>query len=187
MKELHRYRVKEVKDIDCLTDKKGFASFHLTPECDDSVLSVPISSIVCNLVSPNSGNINCTVIANPNPGTYKVQFQLVASGHQVNTEVCNAKLASTSLVIPFHFCLETLTPIYGMVSYSLGVAINNNILVSDGNDVCILQNSGTLIQRLSEFNVGVMVAKNCCYVGGIFTTDSTVYVIYNGHVSRHLI
>ena len=97
----------KVKKIDhCqITCEKERVSFPLSLELPNSssLLTVPLSSLSCSVVSTDNTPINTTVTTTDHPGVYRIHCSPVMNGpHQVNVQVNNVQLESTSLVIPFN-------------------------------------------------------------------------------------
>ena len=167
---LQQCRVKKVGCFDRQPKEKKF-SFLLSMEApDSSLLSVPLSSLRCNLVPVGKGDqpIHTTVTTtSTDPGVYRIQCNPSTSGtHIVKVKVYDVHLADTFLVIPFNPYLDNITPvrIITELNYPCGVAIDDNhVLITEygGNCVTILDREGKKVKSLGGEGGGGNVKFSC--------------------------
>ena len=147
---LQQCRVKKVNCFERLPKVKSI-SFSLSLEApDSSLLSVPISSLRCSLVPVGKGDqpIHTTVTTTTDPGVYRIQYDLSASGyHTVKVQVYDVQLEDTSLVVPINPYLENIAPvnIIDELKGPWGVAVSND------NHVIVTENLGQCITILDRF------------------------------------
>ena len=101
---LQQCKVKKIDRRHQITCEKERVSFPLSLESpNSSLLTVPLLSLSCSVVSTDNTPINTTVTSTEHPGIYRIHCSPVMNGpHQVNVQVNNVQLKSTSLVIPFN-------------------------------------------------------------------------------------
>ena len=148
-----------VKKIDCIIPAGKAVSFSLSMEAPDtSLLSVPISSLRCNLVPVGKGDqpIHTAVTTtSTDPGVYRIQCNPSTSGtHTVKVQVYNVQLEDTSLVIPFNPYLDDITPVRTITDLKCpwGVAVtdNDHVIVAEyrGSCVTVLDREGKKVKSL---------------------------------------
>ena len=126
-----------------VTCEKERVSFPLSLELpNSSLLTVPLSSLSCSVVSTDNTPINTTVTSTEHPGIYRIHCSPVMNGpHQVNVQVNNVQLESTSLVVPFnpYFAKHTSIRTIDELNRSYGVAINDDghVIVTENQGSCI--------------------------------------------------
>ena len=151
----------EVKKIDrCqITCEKERVSFPLSLELPNSssLLTVPSSSLSCSLVSTDNTPIDTTVTTTDHPGVYRIHCSPVMNGpHQVNVQVNNVRLKSTSLVIPFNPYLAKHTSICTVVGLTRphGVAVSDDghaiVAERDGNCITVLDREGKKVKSFTS-------------------------------------
>ena len=155
---LQQCRIKKVGCFERLPKEKS-VSFSLSLEApDSSLLSVPLTSLRCSLVSVSKGyqTIHTTVTTtSTDPGVYRIQCNLSASGyHAVKVQVYDAHLEDTSLVIPFNPYLESIAPLHIIDEFKgpWGVAVSNDncVIVTENHGQCItiLDKEGRKVKSL---------------------------------------
>ena len=142
----------KVKKIDhCqITCEKERVSFPLSLELpNSSLLTVPLSSLSCSVVSTDNTPINTTVTTTEHPGVYRIHCSPAMNGpHQVNVQVNNVQLESTSLVIPFNPYLAKCISIHTIdgLNRPIGVAVSDDghVIVNEcrGNCITVLDRQG---------------------------------------------
>ena len=140
--QLQQCKIKKI-DRHQITCEKGRVSFPLSLELpNSSLLTVPLSSLSCSVVSADNAPINTKVTTTDDPGVYRIHCSPVMNDpHQVNVQVNNVQLESTSLVIPFNPYLAKHTSIRTIrgLDRPYGVAVNNDrhVIVAEWNGNCI--------------------------------------------------
>ena len=148
-----------VKKIDRITPAGKTVSFSLSMEVpDSSVLSVPLSSLRCNLVPVGKGDqpIHTTVTTtSTDPGVYRIQCNPSTSGtHTLKVQVYDVQLEDTSLVIPINPYLDNITPVHAITELNgpWGVAVtdDNHVIITEcsGHCVTILDREGKKVKSL---------------------------------------
>ena len=134
-------------------------SFSLSMEAP--LMSVPVSSLRCNLVPVGKGDepIHTTVTTTgTHPGVYSVTLQhcdpSTHSTHTVKVQVYDVELEDTSLFIPFNPYLDNITPVRTITELkgSCGVAVSDDghviVTENDGNCVTILDSEGKKVKSI---------------------------------------
>ena len=135
----------QVKKIDHhqITCEKERVSFPLSLELpNSSLLTVPLSSLSCSVLSTDNTPINTTVTTTDHPGVYRIHCSPVMNGpHQVNVQVNIVQLESTSLVIPFNPYLAKHTSIHTIDGlnkpYGVAVSDDGHVIVTECEGNCI--------------------------------------------------
>ena len=152
----------KVKKIDChqVNCEKGTISFALSLELPNSssLLTVPLSLLSCSVVSTDNTPINTTVTATDHPGVYRIHCSPVMNGpHQVNVQVNNVQLQSTSLVIPFNPYLAkhiSIRTVVRRLSKPYGVAVSDggHVIVTEcwGNCITVLDREGKKLKSFTS-------------------------------------
>ena len=145
---LQQCRVKKINHNQ-ITCKKERVSFPLSLELpDSSLLTVPLSSLSYSVVSTDNTPINKSIVTTTDhPGVYRIHCSPIVNGpHQVNVQVNNVQLESTSLVIPFNPYLAKHTSLHTIdgLNKPCGVA------VSDDGHVIVTENQGSCITVLDR-------------------------------------
>ena len=139
---LQQCKVKKINHHQITCEKKR-VSFPLSLELpNSSLLTIPLSSLSVSVVSTDNTPINTTVTTTDHPGVYRIHCSPVTNGpHQVNVQVNNVRLKSTSLVIPFNPYLAKHTSIRTICGLNrpTGVAVSDDghIIVTEWNGQCI--------------------------------------------------
>ena len=147
----------KVKKIDrCqITCEKERVSFPLSLKLpNSSLLTVPLSSLSCSVVSTDNTPINTTVTTTEHPGVYRIHCSPVMNGpHQVNVQINNVQLESTSLVIPFNPYLAKHCTIDGL-NTPTGVAVSDDghVIVTEcrGNSITVLDREGKKVKSFTS-------------------------------------
>ena len=151
---LHQCKVKKINSHQVTLENNSF-SFPLSIESSNSSLvTVPLSSLSCSVIS--STPINTTVTTTDHPGVYRIHCTPVIRGsHQVNIRVNGIQLESVSVVVPFNPYVDTITPIRTIEGLDgpFGVAISNDghvvVTENSGNRVTVLDKEGKKIKSFS--------------------------------------
>ena len=149
----------KVKEIDGITTTGKTISFPLSIKAQDSsLLSVPVSSLRCSLVSVDKGDqpIHATVTASStDPGVYRIQCNPSTSGtHTVKVQVYDVQLEDTSLVISFNPTTPIMTPACTIAElngpWGVAASDDNHVIVTEwgGHCVTILDREGKKVKSL---------------------------------------
>ena len=154
---LQQCKIKKINHQ--VTCEKERVSFPLSLELpDSSLLTVPLSSLSCSVVSTDNTPINTTVTTTEHPGVYRIHCNPVMNGpHQVNVQVNNVQLESTSLVIPFNPYLAKHTSIRTIdgLNKPCGVAVSDgHVIVTEcgGNCITALDREGKKLDSSENIN-----------------------------------
>ena len=140
-----------------ITCKKERVSFPLSLELpNSSLVTVPLSSLSCSLVSTDNTPINITVTTTDHPGVYRIHCSPLMNGpHQVNVQVNNVQLKCTSLVIPFnpYFAKHTSIRTIDGLNGPCGVAVSDDghVIVTEceGNCITVLDREGKKLKTFA--------------------------------------
>ena len=154
---LQQCKVKKI-DRHQITCKKGTVSFPLSLELpNSSLLTVPLLSLRCSVCTLcDNTPINTTVTTTDHPGVYRIHFSPVMNGpHQVNVQVNNVQLESTSLVIPFnpYLAKHTSTRTIDGLNRPYGVAVSDDGFIVtewDGNCITVLDREGKKLKSFTS-------------------------------------
>ena len=153
---LLQFKVKKINSHQVTLENDSF-SFPLSIESpNSSLVTVPLSSLSCSVIS--STPINTTVTTTDHPGVYRIHCTPVIRGsHQVNIRVGDIQLESVSVVVPFNSYLDTITPIRTIDGFAgpFGVAISN-----DGH-VVVAERSGNRVTVLDEQKKKIKSFSTC--------------------------
>ena len=183
---LDQCKVKKI-DRQHITMNNKTVSFPLSIQfCDFSLLTVPLSSFSCNVVPVGTTTpITATVITTTNPGVYRTHCSPVTNGHhQVNVQVNNVQVYSTTLMIPFNPYLDNITPVHTIpeLNRPRGVAVTGNgyIIVSEYgcNCVTILDRDG---KKVKSFGGGSGNVKFSKPRGLAITPDNLFILVADNH------
>ena len=130
--------------------------------CDSSLLTVPLSSLSCNVVPVGIDiPITTTVTTTTHPGVYTIHCSPVTRGHhQVNVRVNDVQVDSTSVVIPFNPYLDNITPVRTIPElyrpWGVAATDDGHIIVSenDGHCVTILDRDGKKMKSFGQNSIG---------------------------------
>ena len=155
---LQQCKVKKISrhQVNC---EKGTVSFALSLELPNSssLLTVPLSSLSCSVVSTDNTPINTTVSTTDHPGVYKIHCSPTKHGpHQVNIQVNNVQLESTSVVIPFNPYLAKNTStntVDGLEKpYAIAASDDGHFVVTEnfGNCITLLDKKGKKVKSFTN-------------------------------------
>ena len=141
---LQQCKVKKI-DSNCVTITKDKAvSFPLSIQLSDSsLLRVPLSSLSCSIVPAGRATpITTTITTTTHPGVYTIQCSTVSRGHhQVNVQVNNVQIDSTSFVIPFNPYVDSIIPTHTITDlkrpYAVVAANDGHLIVSEKDEHCL--------------------------------------------------
>ena len=112
--------------------------------CDSGLLTLPLSSLSCSVVPVGKAAIpiTATITSTTHPGVYTIHCSPVTRGlHQVNVQVNDVQVDSTSLIIPFNPYLNEITAVCAIsdIYKPWGVAVTDDrhIIVSQIDDHCV--------------------------------------------------
>ena len=184
---LQQCKVKK-NDRHPITWEKEKVSFPLSLElANSSLLTVPLSSLSCSVVSTDNIPINTTVTTTDHPGVYRIHFSPVINGrHQINVQVNNVQLESTSLVIPFYLYLTKHTSIRTIdgLNRPHGVAVSNDghVIVTECMAHCI-----TVLDREGKRVKSFTTSGNISFsfpCGVAITPDNFILVTDNHKIQK---
>ena len=146
---LQQCKVKKIDHQQITTIKKTL-SFPLSIQfSDSSLLTVPLSSLSCSVVPVDTTTpITATVTTTTHPGVYTIHCTPATNGcHQINVQVNDVQVDSTSLMVPLNPHLDNITPvrIIPELNRPWGVAVNDRHIVAsecEGNCVTVLDKDG---------------------------------------------
>ena len=182
----------KVKKIDChdITIIDKTVSFPLSIQSfDSSLLTVPLSSLSCSVVPVGTTTpIKATVIVTTHPGVYIIHFNPVKYRHyQVNVQVSDIQVESTSLAIPFNPYLDNITQVCTIPGFNrpYGVAVTNHghIIVNEfsGKCVTVLDREG---KKVKSFGKGTGNVKFSIPSGVAVTPDNFIFVADNHKIQK---
>ena len=185
----------EVKKIDHqhITVNKETVSFPLSIQfSDSSLLTVPLSSLSCSVVPVDTATpITATVSTTTHPGVYTIHCSPVTHAHhQVNIQVNDVQVGSTSLVIPFNPYLNNITPVHTISElnrpYGVGVTDDGHIIVSerDGHCVTMLDRDGKKVKSFGLKKLGIKNVKFFYPRGIAITPDNFILVADNHKIQK---
>ena len=183
---LQQCKVKKI-DRQHITMNSKTVSFPLSIQfCDSSLLSVPLSSIRCNILPVGTTTpITATVTTTNHPGVYTICCSPITNGrHQVNVQVNDVQVDSHSLVIPFNPYLDNITPVCTIPELNRphGVAVTDDghIIVSEYgcNYVTILDRDGKKVKSFGGVSENVKFSKPC---GLAITPDNLFILVSDNH------
>ena len=185
---LQQCKVKKI-DHQHITINNKTVSFPLSIQyCDFSLLTVPLSSLSCSVVPVGTATpITATVITTTHPGVYTIHCSPVTNGHhQVNVEVNDVQVHSTSLVIPFNPYFDNITPVRTIPELNgpWGVAVTDNgdIIVSECSHHCVtvLDRDGKKVKSFGLKSRG-SVNVNFHYPRGVAITPDNFILVADNH------
>ena len=158
---LQQCKVKKI-DRQHITTIDKTTSFPLSVQFPDSkLLTVPRSSIYCSVVPVGTTTpIIATIATTTHPGVYTIHCSPVTNGHhQVNVQINDVLVESTSLMIPFNPHLDNITPVRTIPELigPFGVTTTDeHIIVSENGDNCVtvLDRDGKKVKSFSQENSG---------------------------------
>ena len=186
---LQHSKVKKI-DHQHITMNNKTVSFPLSIQfCDSSLLTVPLSSLSCSVVPVGTTTpISATVTTTTHPGVYKIHCSPISRGHhQVNVQVNNVQVDSTSVVIPFNPYLDNITPVRTIPElngpYRVAVTDDGHIIVSECSHHCVtvLDRDG---RKVKSFGQGSGNAKFSYPCGVAITPDNFILVTDNHKIQK---
>ena len=184
-----------VKKINChqITCEMERVSFPLSLELpDSSLLTAPLSSLSCSLVSTDNTPIKTIVTTTDHPGVYRIHCSPVMNGpHQVNVQVNSVQLESTSLVIPFnpylakHASIRTIDGLNG--PYGVAVSDDGHVIVTENQGSCItvLDREGKKVKSFSGGRIKLLSSTTfSCPRGVAITPDNFILVTDNHKIQK---
>ena len=212
---LQQCKVKKIDHRDIKITEKGVLFPLSIGFSDSSLLSVPLSSLSCNLVPIDIGemeeeeerkkvkkeeedeeeevekedkaiSITSTITTTNHPGVYGIHCN--ACGHyQLNVQVNDVQIDSTSLVIPFNPYLVNITPLRTItgVKNPWGVALTDDghIIVSETycNRVTVLDGDGRKVKSFGHQEVGESQKLKFSKPRGIAITSDNFIIVTDQH------
>ena len=152
--------------------------------CDSSLLTVPLSSLSCSVVPVGTATpITATVTTTTHPGVYKIYCSPITRGHhQVNVQVNDVQVNSTTVVIPLNPYLDNITPVRTIHGFNRpwGVAVTNDghIIVSERSGLCVtvLDRDGKKVKSFGLKSEGSRNIKFSQPRGVAITPDNNILV-----------
>ena len=190
---LQQCRVKKINHNQ-ITCKKERVSFPLSLELpDSSLLTVPLSSLSYSVLSTDNTPINKSIVTTTDhPGVYKIHCSPIVNGpHQVNVQVNNVQLESTSLVIPFNPYLAKHTSLHTIdgLNKPCGVAVSDDghVIVTENQGSCItvLDREGKKVKSFSGGRIKFLSSTSfSCPRGVAITPDNFILVTDNHKIQK---
>ena len=189
---LQQCKVKKI-DRQHITTIKKTVSFPLSIQfSDSSLLTVPLSSLSCNVVPVGTATPTTSIFTTTtHPGVYTIHCSPVTSGrYLVNVRVNGVKIDSTSLAIPFNPYHDNITPIYTIPElnkpYGVAVTDDGHIIVSERNIHCItvLDKDGKKVKSFGENTGGIGNVKFTYPRGVAITADNFILVADNHKIQK---
>ena len=160
---------------------------------DSSLLTVPLSSLSCNVVPVGIAMpIISTVTTTTHPGVYTIHCSPITRGlYQVNVRVNDVRVESTSLMISFNPYLEnikavcTISEIYK--PWGVAVTDDGHIIVSEIDDHCltVLDINGLIFQKVLGEKSGRNGNMKLHYPRGVaITQDNNILVASNHNIQK---
>ena len=190
---LQHCKVKKI-DHQHITMKNKTVSFPLSIQFNDSsLLTVPLSSLSFSVVPVGTTTpITATVTTTTHPGVYTIHCSPVTNGHhQVNVQVNDVQVDSTSLVIPFNPYFDNITPVRTIPELNgpWGVAVTDNghIIVSECSRHCvtILDRDG---KKVKSFGLKSRESENVNfrYPRGVAITPDNFILVADNHMIQKI-
>ena len=156
---------------------------------DSSLLTVPLSSLSCSVVPVGTATpITAKVTPTTHPGVYTVHCSPVTNGyHQVNVQVNDVKVDSTSLMIPLNPHLDNITPVHAISEligpFGVAVTDDEHIIVSERDSHCVtvLDRDG---KKIKSFGQGSENVKFSQPRGVAITSDNFILVTDNHKIQK---
>ena len=190
---LQQCKVKKINPHQ-ITCEKERVSFPLSLELpNSSLLTVPLSSLSCSVVSTDNTPINTTVTTTDHPGVYRIHCSSVMNGpHQVNVQVNDVQLESTSLVIPFkpylakHTSLRTIDGL----NKPCGVAVSDDgyaiVTENQGSCITVLDREGKKVKSFSGGRIKFLSSTSFSYPRGVAITPDNFILVTDNHKIQKL-
>ena len=184
----------KIKNIDHqrITMNNKTVSFPLSIQfCDSRLLTVPLLSLSCSVVPDGiTTPITATVTTTTHPGVYTIHCSPVTNGHhEVNVQVNDVQVDSTSLVIPFNPYLDNITPVHTIpeLNRPWGVAVTDDgyIIVSECSCHCVtvLDRDGKKVKTFG-LNVRRKNVKFTCPRGVAISPGNFILVTCNHMIQK---
>ena len=177
----------KVKNIDHqhITMNNKTVSFPLSIQFRESGLfTVPPSSLSCSVIPVCTATpITATVTTTTHPGVYTIHCNPVTSGHhQVNVQINDVQVVSTSIVIPFNPYLDNITPVRTIPElvepWGVAVTDDGHIVVSEYGAHCVtvLDRDGKKVKSFGVKSGGSEKVKFSSPLGVAITPDNFILV-----------
>ena len=204
---LQQCKVKKIDHHDIKITEKGVSFPFSIGFSDSSFLSVPLSSLSCNLVPIDIGemeeeeeeedeweeeeedggiSITSTITTTNHPGVYTIHCN--ARGHyQFDVQVNDVQVDSTSLVIPFNPYLDSIAPLCTItgVKNPWGVAVTDDghIIVSETyrNRVTVLDGDGRKVKSFGHQEGDKSQKLKFSHPRGIALTSDNFIIVADDH------
>ena len=184
---LQECKVKKINRHDITIIDKT-VSFPLSIQfSDSSLLTVPLSTLCCNVVPVGTTTpIKATVTNSAHPGVYTIHCS-TCGYHQVNVQVNDIQVEGTSLMIPFNPYLDNITPVCTIPKlnrpYGVGVTNGGCVVVSElsNNCVSLLDREG---KKVKSFGKGTGNVKFSIPSGVAVTPDNFIFVADNHKIQK---
>ena len=189
---LQQCRVKKINHHQ-ITCEKERVSFPLSLELpNSSLITVPLSSLSCSVVSNDNTPINTTVTTTDHPGVYRIHCSPVMNGpHQVNVQINSVQLESTSLVIPFNPYLAKHTSIRTIdgLNKPCGVAVSDDgyaiVTENRGSCITVLDREGKKVKSFSSGRIKFLSSTSfSCPRGVAIIPDNFILVTDNHKIQK---
>ena len=190
---LQQCRVKKINHHQ-ITCEKERVSFPLSLELlDSSLLTVPLSSLSCSVVSTDNTLINTTVTTTDHPGVYRIHCNPVMNGpHQLNVQVSNVQLECTSSVgIPFNPYLTKHTSIHTIDGlkkpHGVTVSDDGHVVVTEnrGNCITVLDRDGKKVKSFSGGRIKLLSSTSFSSPRGVtISSDNFIFVTDNHKIQK---
>ena len=189
---LQQCKVKKI-DHQHITMNNTAVSFPLSIQfCDSSLLTVPLSSLSCNVIPFGTTTpITATITTTTHPGVYTIHCSPVTRGHhQVNVQVDDVQVDGTSLVIPFNPYLDNITPVRTMPEliepWGVAVTDDGHIIVSEYGAHCVtvLDRDGKKVKSFGQKSGGSRNVKFSRPRGVAITPDNFILVADNHKIQK---
>ena len=189
---LQQCQVKKI-DPQHITINNKTVSFPLSLQfCDSSLLTVPLSSLSCSVVAVGIAKpITATVTTTTHPGVYTIYCSPVTHGHhQVNVQVNDVQVNSTSVVIPFNPYFDNITPVRTILKLNrpcrVAVTDDGHVIVSENDTHCVtlLDRDGKKVKSFSQKSGGSGNVKFFRPRGVAITPDNFILVADNHKIQK---
>ena len=186
---LQKCKVKKIDRHD-ITITDNAVSFPLSIQfSDSSLLTVPLSLLSCSVVPVSTTiPIKTTITTTTHPGVYTIHCSPVTRGrYQVNVEVSDIQIESTSLVIPFNPYHDNITSIRTIPGFNrpYGVAVTNDghVIVNEFSSKCVtvLDKEGKKVKSFGKGNGNI---KFSIPSGVVVTPDNFILVVDNHKIQK---
>ena len=187
---LQQCKVKKI-DHQHITMNNKTVSFPLSIQyCDSSLLTVPLSSLSCNVIPVGTTTpITATVTTTTHPGVYTIHCSPITRGrHQVNVQINDVQVDGTSLMIPFNPYLDNITSVCTIpeLNRPWGVAVTDDghIILSERHCVTVLDRDGKKVKSFGVKSEGSGNVKFFQPRGVAITPDNFILVADNHKIQK---